>query len=120
VDLQAVPRGIDVAQRRELARAVARRLPVVPGDDDGFVDVSLLHRFGKTIVVQELGVAVATQKQVAGKAGPEADRIDPEIRQVGETDPKGHPDVIEAAADAVTLLEEIVILQKTPKKDEKK
>src|SRR5262249_36886933 len=43
VDLQAVARWVDVAQRGELPWANARRLSVVPGHDDRFIDVGILY-----------------------------------------------------------------------------
>ena len=42
VDLQTVPRRVDVAQRGELAGAVAGGLAIVPRNDHGFIDVGLL------------------------------------------------------------------------------
>ncbi|HZY85792.1 MAG TPA: hypothetical protein VFE78_13235 [Gemmataceae bacterium] len=44
--------------------------------------------------MDQLGVAVAPHQQVAAEAGAEAERIDVEVRQVGQVDRVAEPQVV--------------------------
>ncbi len=86
VDSQARPLRIDCLQQGQLTRTFARVLAIVPGHHAPLLDVGLGYRWRQPIVVQQLGVTVPTQKQVAPKACSQAERIYPEVGQVHQMD----------------------------------
>src|SRR5262249_46077713 len=57
-------------------------------------DLSFLHRLRQTIVVQQLGVAIVANEEVAAEAGTETERIDPEVGQIRQVNRVGQTHVI--------------------------
>src|SRR5262249_51360360 len=67
VNPQAAALGIDRAQGCQLTWTISRRLAVIPGDHTPLFDMRLLDTFRQTILINELGVAILADNQVAAK-----------------------------------------------------
>src|SRR5262249_18739381 len=76
VNPQPASGRVDLAQGRQLPRPVSRTLTVVPGYDPLLLDVRFLDRLGQTVIVDQFGVAVVAQQQVAAKPAAETEGID--------------------------------------------
>ena len=101
VNAQAQP--VQHLSTRQLPGTVSRRLAVVPRHHLPLIDMRLLHRLGQTVVVEECGSPIATQHQVAAKAGPEADWIDVEVGQVHQVGWIGQHQLVFLEAGAENL-----------------
>jgi hypothetical protein len=53
-----------------------------------------MNRLGQTVIMQETGVAVLADQEIAAEAAAEAERIDVEVGQVHEVDRVGEADVV--------------------------
>src|SRR5262249_16566780 len=65
VDLQAGALRVDSGEQGQLSWSLCRRLAGVPGHDAPALDMGLFHRLRQAIVVDQLGMAIIADEEVA-------------------------------------------------------